>query len=54
YLLMLLFNNSLDVALHLSFLFHIVTLLVRTASLTLRASTCDLVINILDSLCTCS
>ncbi|CAF3892897.1 unnamed protein product, partial [Adineta steineri] len=54
YLLMLSFNNSLDVASHLPFLFHIVTLLVSTGPLTLRASTHGLVINILHSLCTCS
>jgi neurofibromin 1 len=51
---MLSFNNSLDVASHLPFLFHIVTLLVSTGPLTLRASTHGLVINILHSLCTCS
>ncbi|CAF4824913.1 unnamed protein product, partial [Rotaria sp. Silwood2] len=38
----------------LPFLFHIVTLLVSTGPLTLRASTHGLVINILHSLCTCS
>lgn len=54
YLLMLSFNNSLDVASHLPFLFHIVSLLVSTGPLTLRASTHGLVINILHSLCTCS
>ena len=54
YLLMLSFNNSLDVASHLPFLFHLVTLLVSTGPLTLRASTHGLVINILHSLCTCS
>ncbi|CAF4208581.1 unnamed protein product, partial [Didymodactylos carnosus] len=54
YLLMLSFNNSLDVASHLPFLFHIVTLLVSTGPLTLRASTHGLVINIIHSLCTCS
>ena len=52
YLLMLSFNNSLDVASHLSFLFHIVSLLVSTGPLTLRASTHGLVINIIHSLCT--
>ncbi|CAF4832395.1 unnamed protein product, partial [Rotaria sp. Silwood2] len=36
YLLMLSFNNSLDVASHLPFLFHIVTLLVSTGPLTFR------------------
>ncbi|CAF1066978.1 unnamed protein product [Adineta ricciae] len=54
YLLMLSFNNSLDVASHLPFLFHIVTLLVNTGPLTLRASTHGLVINVLHALCTCS
>ncbi|KAL5015709.1 hypothetical protein ScPMuIL_005298 [Solemya velum] len=54
YLLMLSFNNSLDVASHLPFLFHIVALLVCTGPLSLRASTHGLVINIIHSLCTCS
>ncbi|XP_052834126.1 neurofibromin isoform X3 [Octopus bimaculoides] len=53
YLLMLSFNNSLDVASHLPYLFHIVTLLVSTGPLSLRASTHGLVINIIHSLCTC-
>ena len=52
YLLMLSFNNSLDVASHLPLLFHIVTLLVCTGPLQLRASTHGLVINIIHSLCT--
>lgn len=42
------------VASHLPFLFHIVTLLVSTGPLSLRASTHGLVINIIHSLCTCS
>ena len=54
YMLMLSFNNSLDVAAHLPYLFHVVTLLVATGPLSLRASTHGLVINILHSLCTCS
>ncbi|XP_050410069.1 neurofibromin isoform X2 [Patella vulgata] len=54
YLLMLSFNNSLDVASHLPFLFHIVTLLVSTGPLSLRASHHGLVINIIHSLCTCA
>lgn len=53
YLLMLSFNNSLDVVSHLAFLFHIVTLLVSTGPLMLRASVHGLVINIIHSLCTC-
>lgn len=53
YLLMLSFNNSLDVTSHLPYLFHIVTLLVSTGPLSLRASTHGLVINIIHSLCTC-
>ena len=53
YLLMLSFNNSLDVVNHLSYLFHIVSLLVGTGPLTLRASVHGLVINIIHSLCTC-
>ena len=43
-----------SVASHLPFLFHIVTLLVCTGPLSLRASTHGLVINIIHSLCTCS
>ncbi|KAG9341393.1 hypothetical protein JZ751_019200 [Albula glossodonta] len=39
YMLMLSFNNSLDVATHLPYLFHVVTLLVATGPLSLRAST---------------
>ncbi|XP_030632149.1 neurofibromin isoform X1 [Chanos chanos] len=54
YMLMLSFNNSLDVAAHLPYLFHVVTLLVATGPLSLRASTHGLVINIIHSLCTCS
>uniref|UniRef100_A0A8C4R3X7 Neurofibromin n=1 Tax=Eptatretus burgeri TaxID=7764 RepID=A0A8C4R3X7_EPTBU len=54
YLLMLSFNNSLDVATHLPHLFHVVTLLVATGPLSLRASTHGLVINVIHSLCTCS
>lgn len=38
---------------HLPYLFHIVTLLVSTGPLSLRASTHGLVINIIHSLCTC-
>uniref|UniRef100_A0A8C4LYT1 Neurofibromin n=1 Tax=Equus asinus asinus TaxID=83772 RepID=A0A8C4LYT1_EQUAS len=54
YMLMLSFNNSLDVAAHLPYLFHVVTFLVATGPLSLRASTHGLVINIIHSLCTCS
>ncbi|KAM9455573.1 neurofibromin-like isoform 1-T1 [Clarias gariepinus] len=54
YMLMLSFNNLLDVAAHLPYLFHVVTLLVATGPLSLRASTHGLVINIIHSLCTCS
>jgi neurofibromin 1 len=53
YLLMLSFNNSLDVVNHLAYLFHTVTLLVCTGPLMLRASVHGLVINIIHSLCTC-
>ncbi len=53
YLLMLSFNNSLDVVNHLAYLFHIVTLLVSTGPLMLRASVHGLVINVIHSLCTC-
>ncbi|GBO23227.1 Neurofibromin, partial [Araneus ventricosus] len=54
YLLMLSFNNSLDVASHLPYLFHIVTLLVHTGPVSLRASIHGLVINVIHSLCTCT
>ncbi|RWS09353.1 neurofibromin-like protein, partial [Dinothrombium tinctorium] len=54
YLLMLSFNNCLDVANHLPYLFHIVTLLVHTGPVSLRASIHGLVINIIHSLCTCT
>lgn len=54
FLLMLSFNNSLDVASHLPFLFHCVTMLMHTGPLPLKASTHGLVINIIHSLCTCS
>ena len=54
YLLMLSFNNCLDVGRHLPYLFHIVTFLVCTGSLSMRASTHGLVINIIHSLCTCT
>ncbi|XP_055375510.1 neurofibromin [Condylostylus longicornis] len=54
YLLMLSFNNCLDVANHLPYLFHIVTLLVCSGSASMRASTHGLVINIIHSLCTCT
>lgn len=54
YLLMLSFNNCLDVANHLPYLFHIVTLLVHIGPMSLRASIHGLVINIIHSLCTCT
>ncbi|XP_033220846.1 neurofibromin isoform X1 [Belonocnema kinseyi] len=54
YLLMLSFNNCLDVGKHLPYLFHTVTFLVCSGSLSMRASTHGLVINIIHSLCTCS
>ena len=54
YLLMLSFNNSLDVARPLPYLFHIVTFLVCTGPVSMRASTHGLVINIIHSLCTCT
>ncbi|KAJ9578083.1 hypothetical protein L9F63_025059, partial [Diploptera punctata] len=54
YLLMLSFNNCLDVARHLPYLFHAVTFLVCSGSLSMRASTHGLVINIIHSLCTCT
>ena len=54
YLLMLSFNNSLDVVRHLPYLFHIVTFIVCTGPISMRASTHGLVINIIHSLCTCS
>ncbi|XP_046387119.1 neurofibromin isoform X3 [Ischnura elegans] len=54
YLLMLSFNNCLDVARHLPYLFHVVSFLVCSGSLSMRASTHGLVINIIHSLCTCT
>ncbi|GAB6033713.1 Neurofibromin 1 [Chamberlinius hualienensis] len=54
FVLMLSFNNCLDVTSHLPFLFHIVTFLVCTGPVSLRASTHGLVINIIHSLCTCA
>ena len=54
YLLMLSFNNCLDVARHLPYLFHAITFLVCTGPLSLRASLHGLVINIIHSLCTCT
>lgn len=54
YLLMLSFNNCLDVATHLPYLFHMITFLVCSGSLSMRASTHGLVINIIHSLCTCT
>lgn len=54
YLLMLSFNNSLDVADHLPYLFHAITFLVGTGSLNMKASTHGLAINTIHSLCTCS
>ena len=47
YLLMLSFNNSLDVVRHLPYLFHIVTFLVCTGPISMRASTHGLVVNII-------
>ncbi|XP_075265585.1 neurofibromin-like, partial [Convolutriloba macropyga] len=54
YLLMLSFNNSLDVANHLPYIFHVVTMLVSTGPKYLRASTHGLLINTIHSLCTCN
>ncbi|XP_060536829.1 neurofibromin isoform X2 [Cylas formicarius] len=54
YLLMLSFNNCLDVVRHLPYLFHTVTFLVCSGSLSMRASTHGLVMNIIHSLCTCT
>lgn len=54
YLLMLSFNNCLDVATSVPYLFHTITFLVCSGSLSMRASTHGLVINIIHSLCTCT
>ncbi|THD27494.1 Neurofibromin [Fasciola hepatica] len=54
YLLMLSFNNCLDIRTHLPRLFHIATLLVCTGPLSLRASMHGFVINVIHSLCTSS
>ena len=50
---MLSFNNNLDVATHLPYLFHLTSLLLSTGPLSLRASVHGLVINIIHSLLTC-
>ncbi|CAH2101890.1 unnamed protein product [Euphydryas editha] len=52
--LMLSFNNCLDVARHLPYLFHTVTFLVCSGTVSMRAATHGLVINIIHSLCTCN
>ncbi|EFN88549.1 Neurofibromin [Harpegnathos saltator] len=54
YLLMLSFNNCLDVGRHLPYVFHTVTFLVCSGSLTMRSCIHGLVINTIHSLCTCS
>ncbi|XP_061727749.1 neurofibromin [Cydia pomonella] len=54
YLLMLSFNNCLDVTRHLPYLFHTVTFLVCSGTVSMRAATHGLVINIIHSLCTCN
>ncbi|XP_049883616.1 neurofibromin isoform X3 [Pectinophora gossypiella] len=54
YLLMLSFNNCLDVARHLPYLFHTVTFLVCSGTVSMRAATHGLVVNIIHSLCTCT
>jgi len=51
---MLSFNNNLDVASHLPYLFHLVTLLLSTGPVALRASIHGLVVNIIHSLLTCN
>lgn len=54
YLLMLSFNNCLDVIRHLPYLFHTATFLVCAGSLNMRAATHGLIMNIIHSLCTCT
>ncbi|XP_065225861.1 neurofibromin-like isoform X1 [Planococcus citri] len=54
YLLMLSFNNCLDVIQHLPYLFHTVTFLVNSGPVNMKASIHGLVINVIHSLCTCS
>lgn len=54
YLLMLSFNNSLDVVTHVPYLFHIVTMVAHTGPVSLRASIHGLIINVIHSLCTCT
>ncbi|KAK3754965.1 hypothetical protein QZH41_017349 [Actinostola sp. cb2023] len=54
YLLMLSFNDCLDVATHIPCLFHLTTLLISTGPPTIRASIHGLLINIIHSLCTCT
>ncbi|CAL8098834.1 unnamed protein product [Calicophoron daubneyi] len=52
YLLMLSFNNCLEIRTHLPRLFHLATLLVCTGPMSLRASMHGIVINVIHSLCT--
>jgi len=47
------FNNNLDVITHLPYLFHLVSLLLSTGPLSLRASIYGLVMNIIHSILTC-
>lgn len=54
YLLMLSFNNCLDVVRHLPYLFHTATILVCAGSINMRAATHGLIMNIIHSLCTCT
>eukprot|EP00118_Oscarella_pearsei_P012253 m.88991 g.88991 ORF g.88991 m.88991 type:complete len:2691 (+) comp36590_c0_seq4:57-8129(+) len=54
FLLMLSFNNRLDVANNLPDLFHLVTLIGATGPVSIRASVHCLVCNIIHSLCTCA
>lgn len=54
YLLMLSFNNCLDVVRHLPYLFHTATFLVCAGSINMRAATHGLIMNIIHSLCTCT
>ncbi|XP_036229152.1 neurofibromin isoform X3 [Bactrocera oleae] len=54
FLLMLSFNNCLDVVTHLPYLFHIITFLICSGSVTMRASIHGLVVNIIHSLTTCT
>lgn len=54
YLLMLSFNNRLDVGENLPYLFHAITMLMCAGPMSMRCSIHGLTVNLIHSLCTCS